>query len=365
LLLSFALLAGKEIKLMKLLTKKKRKIAVLFTGGLGDTLLYTPLLKELKKKQFSITGVFYSKYASDSLLDDSLIDKKVYCSSKISLLTFAFTHFKTFVNTYTNHLTKGKAIALTAWLCSSKVTTTLSINTSSTIPKRNKNIIPSFTDAEQNMHLLYSVQNAAIKKISDFYLLHPALNKTLTHKFVSTGNYFILQISAGNNNTPYKNWPVNYWLKLTEMLCTAFPQNQFLVVGDDTEMEYASEFEKLSCQNCKVLIGKTSVQEIFNLIAFSNGYIGLDSGLMHLAVALQKKSVTIFGGTNEKLYGYQFLDAVNHKVIAAAISCRPCSAWKNANTSRVNNPLLCPDIACLTAITPGLVYEQVVSHFQL
>jgi ADP-heptose:LPS heptosyltransferase len=364
-LLSFALLAGKEIKLMKLLTKKKRKIAVLFTGGLGDTLLYTPLLKELKKKKFLITGVFYSKYPSDSLFDDSLVDKKVNCSSKISLMVFAFTHFKAFVNTYTNHLAKGKAISLTAWLSSKKVTATLSINAASTISKRNKNIIPSFTDAEQNMHLLYSTQNAIIKNIGDFYLPHPVLNKTLTHKFVGTGNYFILQISAGNNTTPYKNWPVNYWLKLTQMLCKAFPESQFVIAGDNTEMEYAAEFHKLPYQNCKVLIGKTSVQEIFNLTAFSNGYIGLDSGLMHLAVALQKKSLTIFGGTDEKLYGYQFLDAANHKVIAAAISCRPCSAWKNANTSRVNNPMLCPDIACLTAITPDLVYQQIITHFQL
>lgn len=275
---------------MKLLTKKKRKIAVLFTGGLGDTLLYTPLLKELKKKQFSITGIFYSKYASDSLLDDSLIDKKVYCSSKISLLVFAFTHFKAFVNTYTNHLTKGKTISLTAWLSSKKVTVTLSLGAASAISKRNKKIIPSFTDAEQNMYLLYSAQNAVIKNISDFYLPCPVLNKTLTHKYVGTNNYFILQISAGNNITPYKNWPVNYWLKLTEMLCTAFPKTQFVIAGDDTEMEYAAGFKKLPYQNCNVLIGKTSVQEIFNLTAFSTGYIGLDSGLMHLAVALQKKN---------------------------------------------------------------------------
>ena len=50
---------------MKLLPVKKRKIAILFTGGLGDTLLYTPLLKELKKKQFTVTCIFYSPYSHD------------------------------------------------------------------------------------------------------------------------------------------------------------------------------------------------------------------------------------------------------------------------------------------------------------
>ena len=61
---------------MKLLTAKKRKIAILFNGGLGDILLFVPLLKELKKHEFHITCIYYGKFKNDCLLDKSLFDEK-------------------------------------------------------------------------------------------------------------------------------------------------------------------------------------------------------------------------------------------------------------------------------------------------
>jgi len=351
---------------MKLLTVKKRKIAVLFTGGLGDTLLYTPLLKELKKKQFVITGIFYSKYDNDCLLDESLVDKKVYCNTKIGLLLYSIFRLKHFTNTYINHLAFGKAIQLAASICSRKITKS-AVDISTPTKKRIKNIVPGFSDAEENLYFLYSKENAAIKNITSFHLPKPILDKELIKKYIDKdlSQSFILQISAGNNTTPFKNWPIKNWLKLTETLCTHYPKINFIIVGDNTETGYSNAFENLPFKNCTTLIGKTTIPEIFNLVAFSNGYIGLDSGIMHIATALGKKTLTIFGASNEKLYGYEFLDAAAHKVISTSISCRPCSSWKNANISRVTNPMLCPDFACLTSIEPLFVFEQIVVHFNL
>ncbi|HMD01182.1 MAG TPA: glycosyltransferase family 9 protein, partial [Ferruginibacter sp.] len=117
--------------------------------------------------------------------------------------------------------------------------------------------------------------------------------------------------------------------------------------------------------NCKVLIGKTSIPQLFNLVAFSKGAIGLDSAVMHMAAILRKRTLTIFGASSEKLYGYEELDPGNHKVIKLPIYCRPCSAWKNANTIRVTDPMKCPDFACVTTIKVEDVYPQVVEHFGL
>ena len=78
----------------------------------------------------------------------------------------------------------------------------------------------------------------------------------------------------------------------------------------------------MGCPNCRVLIGKTTIEEVFDLTAKSSGYIGLDSGLMHIAVALQKKTLAIFGASNEKLYGYESLDPRNHKEITSPFKLR-------------------------------------------
>ena len=338
---------------MKLLPVKKRKIAILFTGGLGDTLLYTPLLKELKKKQFTVTCIFYSPYENDCLFDKSLYTHKVKIKSKTGLLIFALSRVKYFINFYINHLGSGAAVNLAAAICSKHVT-------------KNK-CVPDFSDGEENLHLVFSTLNSRINTIESYYFPNPEINQQLIQKYFhnNTTEYFIIQISAGNNTTPFKNWPLQNWVNLITQLCIVFPMINFIIVGDAAEVAYTKIFRELNYANCIVLIGKTSVREVFNLTAFSNGYIGLDSGIMHMAVGLQKKTLTIFGGSNESLYGYQILDGKNHKVISSSLKCRPCSGWKNANTSRVSNPLDCPDFACLTTIEPSFVYQQLTNHFNL
>ena len=356
-----------EIKLMKLLTEKKRKIAVLFNSGLGDTLLFIPLLKELKRKQFNITCIFYSKYDNDCIFDRSLVDSKIFVRNKLSLLFYSILRFKHFTNIYINHFGNGNIISLFASVCSKRVTKTTGYSENEIFPKRKKTVVTDFSDAEQNLHLLYSKANAKINNIESFYLPQPVFNTNPKVGFINKGltDHFILQISAGNNATPFKNWPVTNWLILTERLCKAYPDLEFIITGDKSETAYIKDFENLNCSNCKVLIGKTTVEEVFNLTAKSSGYIGLDSGIMHMAVVLQKKTLTIFGASNENLYGYESIDPENHKVIKADLTCRPCSSWKNANTSRVHNPLHCPDFACLTSIEPDLVFDQVTAHFKL
>jgi len=351
---------------MKLLTGKKRKIAVLITSGLGDSLLFVPLLKELKRKQFNITCIFYTKHDNDCLFDPGLVDSKVSVTSRFSLLMYAARNFRHFSNFYINQFGKGSIIRLAAQVCSRRITQTRHNEENKGSSKRKKQVIDDLSDAEQNLHLLYSESNSKIKNISSFYLPDPQAGRRAQNNFIKEElPYFIIQVSSGNNTTPFKNWPIPNWLVLIEKLCRTYTNFEFVIVGDSTEKIYIQDFESLEHLNCKVLIGKTTVKEIFDLAAGSIGYIGLDSGIMHMAVALQKKTFTIFGASNEKLYGYGVLDPVNHKVITSNISCRPCSSWKNPNTSRVSNPMLCPDFACLSLIEPGLVFEQVTLHFGL
>ncbi len=352
---------------MKLPTAKKRKIAIIFTGGLGDTLLFVPLLKELKKEQFHITCIFYARDNNNCLFDKSLFDSKVDISSKAGLFLFALQHFKRFADFYINHLGKGRLIYLSAAISSSHITRTGGNTTKTTRFCSNIPVEADLSDAEQNLRLLYPSENARINSIQSFYLPHPLLDRSLIREHLHTvaHDHYVIQVSAGNNTTPYKNWPILNWLNLVSRLCDAFTNISFIIVGDAFEKDYATAFEELNRPNCKVLIGKTSIPGVFNLVAFSKGYIGLDSGIMHMAVALQKKTLTLFGASDEELYGYSRLDKANHEVLTLPIYCRPCSAWKNANTLRVTDPMQCPDFACLAGIKVEDVYTRVVMHFNL
>jgi len=187
----------------------------------------------------------------------------------------------------------------------------------------------------------------------------------VTNAFKIPAPYYVIQLTSGNNQTPYRNWPFDHWLFVIQQLCSSSPETTFVVVGDVFEKNYKALLTGVAPGNCRVLIGETSIQDLFDIVANCKGYIGQDSGVMHLAVALQKKTLSIFGPSNEALYRYHIIDPGDHKVVIADIACRPCSSWKNANSSRYTHPSLCPDIACLTTIDPALVLQQIKMHFNL
>jgi ADP-heptose:LPS heptosyltransferase len=341
---------------MKLLPVKKRKIAVLFSGGLGDTIMVVPLLKELKRKQFHITCVFFAAHPNDCIFDNSLFDKKVFIKSRLHFLWYAVFAYKRFANFYINHMGAGMFVKQCISLATKRITQNIYYNRAT---KRDKVIINSFTDPEQNLNLLYSKYNSLIKDMTSIYIAGPVIKSD-----VYAGQYYIVQLSSGNNKTPFKNWPFKNWLVIIRQLCESKPDIDFIIPGDRFELQYIEELDKLQLKNCKVLIGKTTVEEIVAVIAGSNGYIGQDSGLMQIAAALQKRTFSIFGATDEKLVGYQHIDPANHKIITVNISCRPCASLKGFNTTRVTNPLHCPDFACLTSISPTLVWEAINTHFK-
>lgn len=336
---------------MKLLPAKKRKVVVLFTGGLGDTLLFIPLLKELKRKQFSITCLFYAEYENDCLFDDGLFDKKVFIRNKVQLFLYGLSHVKRFVNIYINHFGTGKLLGSVSRMISKK----------RTAAGKERRVISEFTDAEQNCYLVFSQNNARIRNISSFYFDHPKK----TGSYSIDRPYYVVQVTSGNNQTPYRNWPLQNWIGVLQKLAGSYPDILFVIPGDKFEKEYKQKLTDALPSNCEVLIGDTSIQDLFNIVSNCDGYIGQDSGIMHLAVTLQKKTLSIFGPSNESLYNYHVLDPANHQVIRKEIYCRPCASWKNANTNRVTHPSQCPDWACITTIDPEQLYEAIVLHFNL
>ena len=93
------------------------------------------------------------------------------------------------------------------------------------------------------------------------------------------------------------------------------------------------------------------------IIYHSTLYIGLDSGLMHIAVAFSKPTFTIWGASNPVLYGYAWAGKQHH-IVSLNLNCAPCSAWINPNTSRVTDPLRCPDFKCIKEIPVTMVKTE-------
>lgn len=95
-------------------------------------------------------------------------------------------------------------------------------------------------------------------------------------------------------------------------------------------------------QNAVDLTGKTSLPVLAAVLEQSSVFIGIDSGVMHLAAAMGVPVVGLFGPTDPTLTGPQ---GDRHAIVRVALECSPCLKSD------------CHDPMCMTGITVDDVYR--------
>jgi ADP-heptose:LPS heptosyltransferase len=99
-----------------------------------------------------------------------------------------------------------------------------------------------------------------------------------------------------------------------------------------------------------VLAGQTSLKELAQLMARASLAVGVDSGPMHMAVALGVPTLQLYGPTDPALYG-PWGDPLRHRFIAAPYPCHPCGRLDFARPGPEGGP-------CMLAISPDTVVQQ-------
>ena len=92
-------------------------------------------------------------------------------------------------------------------------------------------------------------------------------------------------------------------------------------MGGKSDVETAQEVQKLARTKLINLAGKTNLREAIYLISQCSLFISNDSGLMHIAGALNVPTVAIFGSTNPVT-----TSPVGNKsvIVRHEVSCSPC-----------------------------------------
>jgi ADP-heptose:LPS heptosyltransferase len=333
---------------------KKAKALVFFSSGLGDAILLVPLVNALKKNNFEVSAFFNSSNACEQLFTDmNLLDVSIIKRSKIDLISFAVLNKKKFDCVYLNHQANSRANQWAASELSDHVYLHVSNVTATKYPQFHAITAKADThDALQNAWLF---ETGLSLQDLDFNLHY---KNSKPYPFAFSNPYIVVQCSSGNNKTPYKNWDIQNWLLLFNAISMQLPNYKIVVLGDQYEIAIQQSVEHAQIKNVVALIGQTSIEEMVSITANATFYIGLDSALMHLAFAFNKPSFSLWGASSPILYGYAWYDAKKHKVISQNLDCAPCNAWINPNTSRVENPLKCPDFKCIKT----LGFEKVKSE---
>lgn len=166
---------------------------------------------------------------------------------------------------------------------------------------------------------------------------------------LSLGTNSMTWIEAGETIVyDVKSWPYNNWRRLTQLLV----QEGYSVVLFGGKKE-ESEIQKESIcfpHSDKVvnLVGKTSIRESLSAINQCMLMIGAEGGMMHCASSLGIRTLTIFGGSDYRVWNP---GGENSPILNLHLDCAPCFCTRKG--------AYCQNHRCLSEITPEMVLVRI------
>ena len=178
----------------------------------------------------------------------------------------------------------------------------------------------------------------------------PAVAAAVQSKWPTDGaRWMAIQPGARWEN---KRWPVECFAELVRSLAKKFPDTRFVILGTAEDQPLGEIIARAEPQRCQNLCGKTSLLEMVEWLRRCELMITNDTGPMHVAAALGKPLVALFGPTEPRRTGpYGHLESV----LRLDLPCSPC--LKSHCTYEK------PD-ECLKAIFPATVFERVKCKLQ-
>lgn len=145
-----------------------------------------------------------------------------------------------------------------------------------------------------------------------------------------------------------KRWPPENFAALISKLSIPC-----VIAGSNADREICLKIVKNIKQATKQqpkiinLCGETSLKELAALIEGAKAVVSNDSGPMHIAAALKKPLVVLFGPTDPSKTGpYGWQKNKEMKVITTGVSCSPCFKKR------------CKEPICMTEISAEMVFDQ-------
>ncbi len=129
----------------------------------------------------------------------------------------------------------------------------------------------------------------------------------------------ILALCPGAEYGPAKRWPVEHFAALAhEVHGMGW---QVWLFGSDKDKSVAEQIDQLAGGVCRNFAGQTSLAEAVDLLSLVDVVVSNDSGLMHVAAALDKTLIALYGSSDPG-----FTPPLNPAVtiINLKLDCSPC-----------------------------------------
>jgi heptosyltransferase-2 len=154
----------------------------------------------------------------------------------------------------------------------------------------------------------------------------------------------ILALCPGAEYGPAKRWPVAYYAEVARQ---KIDQGwQVWLFGSDKDKADAEQINIEASGRCVDFTGRTTLAEAVDLLSLADAVVTNDSGLMHVAAALNKNLIAIYGSSDP---GFTPPLNDNAQVISLNLDCAPCFK-RDCPLGHCN---------CLTGITPDKVLDAI------
>jgi heptosyltransferase-2 len=165
---------------------------------------------------------------------------------------------------------------------------------------------------------------------------------SLRARGVPEGN-LLVALCPGSINSRAKRWPTERYAALADRLVDELGA-QVLLVGSNAEADVSLEVSKQMRNQPLTLTGETDLAELVATLSLVDLLVTNDTGPAHIASALGRPTLVIFGPTNP-LTTRPF--SPFGEIVRKPPDCAPCMLRD------------CPiDHRCMTAITPADVFER-------
>jgi lipopolysaccharide heptosyltransferase II len=152
-------------------------------------------------------------------------------------------------------------------------------------------------------------------------------------------------------NHKTKRYPVG----MLAAFINSIPENEnyrFVLLGSEEEKAIAERLRNLCRIKPLNWCGRFNLGQLAEIVSYFDVIITNDSGPMHIAAALKKKQIAIFGATHPRL-GFAPLNE-NALILQTDLPCRPCSLHGGENCPKKH-------FRCLKEISPEKLKEALLS----
>ncbi|MAF36639.1 hypothetical protein CL622_06000 [archaeon] len=188
------------------------------------------------------------------------------------------------------------------------------------------------------------------------YYPNPILNKKVKDKIKEVypeyeSNKIIVIAPDVGGNLAIRNYPKENFVKVARSLLDEYQDHLIILCGTRADFNTCAYIkERVANNRCLNFAGKTSLDELFELIHIAELLISNDNGPVHFAAIVQTRTLALFSTDSPFMYGPLGKKCV---ILYSFYHCSPCISAFNHKHSKCRNNL------CLQTIKPETVIEHV------